>query len=245
MTRQISIHPTALVSPDVEIGRGTIIGPFATIVGPCSIGDDCWIGPSTVIGTTGEDVGSMIVQSIPIEGAPPSADELWFGSHGIGVVIGDRTIIREFTTINSGTRRPTTIGSDVFVMNSSYVAHDVILGDRVRLSPHAAMGGHSTAFSDANIGMNASVHQYRVVGHAAMVGMQSAVIEDVRPLELVKGVPARGGAVNRIWLERSGVEADDIEAIARHLAGRGEMPVRFAAEFSEWERVRSTRRGRG
>ena len=38
MSGNVAIHRTAIVAPDVEIGDGTIVGPFAVVLAPCSIG---------------------------------------------------------------------------------------------------------------------------------------------------------------------------------------------------------------
>ena len=158
MSKDYSIHPTAYVVPDVEIGPGTVIGPFAVILAPTRIGRDCWIGPHAVIGTTGEHAGEMVVHRIPEDPAALTPAEmeaaLWHGSHGQGIEIGDRTIIREQTTVQQGVYRPTVIGADCFVMNKVHVAHDCILGDRVRLTPFVSLGGHSVVGDDANIGMS-------------------------------------------------------------------------------------------
>ncbi len=239
-----AIHSTAVVAPDVEVGAGTVIGPYAVVIGPCRIGDGCWIGPHCVIGTTAEDVSSMVVPEVPTR--PLDADALdaamWFCGMGEGVEIGDRTIVREMTTIQQGTRRPTAIGSDVFLMDKSHVAHDNVIGDRVTISNFVGLAGHVTVGDDATIGLNASVHQWRVVGAGAMVGMQSAVTRDVRPFELVKGVPARPSGLNRVRLRRLGVDDTDSEALGAHYAGSApEPPARFAGHLATFEAQRRWR----
>ncbi len=40
---------TAYISPDIKIGRDTVIMPNTTIVGKCEIGEANWIGPNTVM----------------------------------------------------------------------------------------------------------------------------------------------------------------------------------------------------
>ena len=40
---------TTYISPDVEIGKDTIILPNTTIVGKCKIGEANWIGPNTTL----------------------------------------------------------------------------------------------------------------------------------------------------------------------------------------------------
>ena len=50
--------------------------------------------------------------------------------------IGDNTVIREFVTINKGTREfgKTQIGSNVLLMASTHVAHDCLVEDNVIMS---------------------------------------------------------------------------------------------------------------
>ncbi|MCD9623373.1 hypothetical protein [Rhabdothermincola salaria] len=239
MPRPAAIHRTAIVAPEVEIGEGTVIGPYAVVVAPCRIGDDCWIGPHAVVGTTAEHVGEMVVQTVASEGPAPTDEEMWFGRHGRGVQIGSRTILRERCTVHSGTAGPTVIGDDVFMMNTSHVAHDGVLGDRVRMASYSTLGGHVTIGDDANIGLAAAVHQWRVVGAGAMVGMQAAVVKDVAPYQLVKGVPAAPGGVNAVWLERAGYSAADIAGLTRFYEGEADaLPAAFADALALWEASR-------
>ena len=110
MGGNVAIHRTAVVAPDVEIGDGTIVGPFAVVLAPCTIGQGCWIGPHVVIGTTAEHLDAMTVASVPPEASRDldevtqrRIDELvWFGAHGAGVIIGDRSTVREQTHRESG-----------------------------------------------------------------------------------------------------------------------------------------------
>ena len=40
---------TAYISPDIKIGRDTVVMPNTTIVGKCEIGEANFIGPNTVL----------------------------------------------------------------------------------------------------------------------------------------------------------------------------------------------------
>ncbi len=238
MTAPAAIHPTAMVGPDVEIGPGTVIGPFVVVLGPCRIGAGCWIGPHTVIGTTGEHTGRMVVPEVPADAAAMTAEELeavlWFGGHGEGVEIGDGTIIREQSTVHQGTVGPTRIGPSVFIMNTSYVAHDCELGARTKLGPVGSLAGHVFLGDDANVGMNAAVHQHRRIGAGAMVGMNATVVHDVRPWELVKGTPARPSGLNRVGLERAGYGAAEISGLEQAYRDGTPAPDAFAAAVTAW-----------
>jgi UDP-N-acetylglucosamine acyltransferase len=248
MAANVAIHQTAFVAPEVEIGDGTIIGPFAVLLAPCSIGRDCWIGPHAVIGTTAEHLDAMTVPPVP-PGASRTLDEaagrliderMWFGPHGAGVIIGDRSTIREQSTVHQGTEGPTTLGDDVFVMNKSHIGHDSTLGDRVRLSPGAMVPGHVWIGDDANIGMAAAIHQHRAVGAGAMVGMHATVVKDVEPFRLVKGTPARPAGVNAVGMTRRDFTKTEIAALINYYEHGGELPSVFDPAFRQWDRARSS-----
>jgi UDP-N-acetylglucosamine acyltransferase len=243
----VAIHRTAIVAPDVDIGEGTIIGPYAVLLAPCSVGRDCWIGPHVVIGTTAEHLDAMTVAEVPadasrtIDGvAADRVDELvWFGSHGAGVIIGAGSTVREQSTVHQGTDGPTVLGAGVYVMNKSHIGHDAELGDRVRVAPVAMVGGHAWVGADANIGMASAIHQHRAIGAGAMIGMHATVVDDVGPFQLVKGNPARPSGVNVVGMTRLGFGDADIDALRAHYEERGPRPAVLEPHFDDWDRARS------
>ncbi len=244
---RVAIHRTAIVAPDVEIGDGTIVGPFAVLLAPCSIGRNCWIGPHVVIGTTAEHLETMTIAAAPAEAsrsldrdAQDRVDALvWFGSHGAGVIIGHGSTIREQSTVHQGTDGPTVVGSDTYIMNKSHVGHDAELGDRVRVAPVAMVGGHAWVGADANIGMASAIHQHRAIGAGAMIGMHATVVNDVGPFQLVKGNPARASGVNVVGMTRLGFSDTDIATLRAHYEDRGPRPTTLEAQFEHWDGARS------
>lgn len=246
MRKNVAIHSTAIVAPDVEIGPGTVIGPYAVVLAPCRIGANCWIGPHTVLGTTSEHTKYGVVQrasegagSEPDDDARRAADEaLWFGRQGEGVEIGDDTIIREQSTVQSGALVPTRLGSRLFLMNKIHVGHDCQVADEVRMAPFCSLAGHVDIGVAANLGMATVVHQWRAIGAGAMVGMNATITRDAPPYSVLKGSPARASGVNRHLLTQRGVDEADIAALERHLTEGGDRPLAFAAEFTAWESAR-------
>lgn len=213
-----TIHPTAVISPDVVLGTGNTIGPFVVIEGPVTIGDDNWIGAGAVIGCPPE------VRSFPHprEAADP---------RGGGVVIGNRNTIREYAQIHQGWKAQTRIGDDAFIMNQVYVAHDCVLGDRVTLASSVLLAGHVRIGDGANLGLGTSVHQFRTVGVGGMIGMGSVVTRDLPPYAKAFGSPATVRGANVIGMERSGVAERVIEALRELYGGRTEAPVFDPAAF--------------
>jgi UDP-N-acetylglucosamine acyltransferase len=207
----VTVHPTAVVAGDVELGTGVVIGPHAVVLGPCRIGDDVRIGPGCVIGT-------------PPELTSARQNLAWAGDQAHhGVEIGAGTVVRELTTVQQGAFAPTRIGAGCWLLSRTYVAHDCVLGDEVTTSAGVALGGHARVGYGANLGMNATVHQRRVVGPGVMVGMSAAVTRDVPPFSKAYGTPARVHGANTVGAVRRGVAraaADELDAAYR----AGERP---------------------
>ncbi|MCG3749309.1 UDP-N-acetylglucosamine acyltransferase [Amycolatopsis sp. Poz14] len=212
------IHPTAVVGEGVELGEGNVIGPYAVIVGPARIGDGNWIGPHVTIGTPGEDRGGP--HPAAWEGAPtgdPAQD-------GHGVVVGSRNRIREYTSIQQGTWRATTLGDDCYVLRGSHIGHDVLVDDQVTLACNVMLGGHTHVWSFANLGMGTVVHQGGSIGPGAMVGMGSAVRREVGAFTITVGNPARVTGVNTVGLSRRGLDEAAVEALGPWVKGKGDLP---------------------
>jgi UDP-N-acetylglucosamine acyltransferase len=206
----VLIHPTALVSPGVDLGVDVVVGPHALLLGPCRIGDGVRIGASCVIGS-------------PPELTSARQNDAWDGDlEHAGVEIGAGTVVREFTAVQQGADAPTRIGAGCWLLSRSYVAHDCVLDDEVTTSAGVSLGGRSRIGRGANLGMNATVHQRRVVGPGAMVGMSSAVTRDVPPFAKAYGTPARVRGANVVGMTRRGVAADRAAEVDAAYAGGGE-----------------------
>jgi UDP-N-acetylglucosamine acyltransferase len=204
-----SIHPTAVIGRNVRLGTGNVVGPFAVIGGDVTIGDGNWFGSGAKIGCPPE-----------VRGFPHDGD--WIdGSAGSGVSIGDGNVFREEVQVHGGWRNRTTVGHGVFIMNRAYIAHDGEISDAVTIASGVAIGGHVRLGRGANLGLNASVHQRRVVGAFAMVGMGSVVTTDVPPFVKAFGNPCRIRGVNAVGLERAGMSPMDVERVVAEFASTG------------------------
>lgn len=217
MTTESRIHPRAFVGEGVTLGEGVVVGPNAVLLGPLSVGDRVWIGPGAVIGT-------------PPEISTLDQNSAWDGelAHH-GVVIGDDVVIRELVTISQGSHRPTTVGSGSWLLNTSYIAHDVRIGRSVTLSSGARVGGHAEIGDHVTLGLNATVHQRRSIGAGSMVGMGAGVTRDVLPFSKVYGSPPRRHGLNAYALRKLGIGDADIE----DLATRFDSPVVDFAPFAD------------
>lgn len=198
------VHAAALVSEDAVLAEGVEVGPFAIVE------EDVVVGPGTRIRARahlrpGTRLGAGCdVHMGAIVGHDPQ--DLGFSGERTGVVVGDRTVIREHATIHRSTRtdRPTRIGSDCFIMAGAHVAHDGQVGDRVILCNGALLAGHVHVDDRAFVSGNVVIHQFVRIGALAMLSGNTAVGMDAGPFALVSGRNA-WRALNIVGMRRAGM----------------------------------------
>ncbi len=208
------IHPTAIVSPEAELGDGVRIGAYS-IIGPnVNIRDRCTIGPHVVIeGHTYIEEDARIFQFASIGAAP---QDLKYTGEPTGLEIGAGTIIRESVTIHRGTeegRGVTSIGKLCMLMAYSHVAHDCKLSDNVILANSVAMGGHVTIGKHATIGGLCAIHQFCTIGEYAFMGGMSGTNKDIPPYTMYWGQRENLSGLNTIGLRRHGFSPRTIKAL--------------------------------
>ena len=227
------IHPTAIVAPGAALGVEVTIGPY-TVIGPhVRVGDRTAIGPHAVLdGHTTLGAGNRVFQFASV-GADPQ--DLKYRGEPSELLIGDRNIIREFSTLNPGTAGGgmiTRIGNDNLVMNYAHVGHDSQVGNRCILANSCALAGHVTIEDFVFVGGLAAVHQFVRVGESALLGGGAMVIHDVPPFCNASGDRARLRGLNVIGLRRRGFDAARIRAIkqAYRILFDGDEPLVEARE---------------
>ena len=207
--RSITIHPTAIVHPDAELGEGVEIGPYAIIEGAVKIGDHTVVGARVSIeGYTTLGAGNEIFTGAVI--GSPTQDKKFDGGTSF-LKIGDRNKIREYVTINPGTKEgtETVIGDDNLIMAYSHVAHDCVIHNKVVLANAATLAGHVVVHDLATIGGLSAVHQFVHVGRLAIVGGCSKVVQDIPPFVMADGHPARAYGINSVGLGRAGISKEE------------------------------------
>ena len=130
--------------------------------------------------------------------------------------IGNRNMIREFTTIHTGTVQDagvTSLGDDNWIMAYVHIGHDCRVGSNVILSSNAQMAGHVTIGDHAIIGGMSGVHQFVRIGAHAMLGGASALVQDIPPFVIAAGNKAEPHGINVEGLRRRGFSADAISAL--------------------------------
>jgi UDP-N-acetylglucosamine acyltransferase len=206
----VSIHPTAIISPEAALGVDVTIGPYAIIEGDSQIGDRTVIGSHTLVDThTTIGSGCKIFNGASIGTIPQ--DLKFKGEHTI-LTIGDNTIIREFCTMNRGTAASgkTVVGSNCAFLAYCHVAHDCIVGDNVVVSNNLAMAGHVEVGDYAIIGGMVAIHQFCRIGSHAFIQVGMRILKDVVPFAMVGGDPGdpKIFGINTVGLERRGFDTD-------------------------------------
>jgi UDP-N-acetylglucosamine acyltransferase len=189
-----SIHPTAIISGDVTLGRNNQILAYTVLEGPLDIGDNNIIGPHAVIGTPGQNTR-----------------EPRYDTTGKKIRIGNNNIIREFT----GIQKPcfgdiTELGSNNFLMQSVHVPHDALIEDDVTLTPTVVLAGSTIVLKGAVLGLGVTVHQRSIIGQYSMVAMNATVVKNIKPFS--KFIPGKDISVNEYVITKLGWEsyADEI-----------------------------------
>ncbi|MEO8479580.1 MAG: acyl-ACP--UDP-N-acetylglucosamine O-acyltransferase [Gemmatimonadota bacterium] len=210
-----NIHATALVDPSADLGHGIEVGPFAIIGPQCTLGDGVRIGARATLECNVRLAVEVQVGSGSILGGAPQ--DLKFGGEETWVDIGPRTIVREYATINRGTRATgsTTIGADGFIMTYVHVAHDCHIGDGVIIANGTQLAGHVTIEDRAILSGLVAVHQFVKIGAHAFIGGATRVNQDVPPYVKAVGNPVELYGLNSIGMSRHGIAPSTVAALKR------------------------------
>jgi UDP-N-acetylglucosamine acyltransferase len=231
----IEVHPSAIVDPKAELAEGVVVGPFCTVGPGVKLGARTRLISHVVVdGRTslGED---NVVYPFAMLGGPPQHTA--YKGEETQLVIGDRNLIREHATMNTGTASGgaiTRVGSDGFYMIESHVGHDCVIGDQVILTKQATLGGHCEIADFVIVGGLAAVHQRTRVGRHAMIGGLAAVVKDVIPYGSVWGNHAHLEGLNLLGLKRRGFSRESINTM------RAAYRMLFADEGTFQERLDDT-----
>jgi len=205
--------PTANIHPDARIGKNVVIEPFATIYEDVEIGDNSWIFPNAILMP-----GTRLGENVKVyPGAVISANpqDMKYDGEYTTTVVGDNTTIREFVTINKGTKAKgqTVVGNNCLLMSYVHVAHDCIVKDHVIIGSYAGLAGEVEVDNWAIVSPGSLVHQFVRVGAHVMIQGGSKVSKDVPPFVLAGREPLAFTGINSIGLRRRQFTNETIYAI--------------------------------
>ena len=208
------IHKTAIIDPKAKIASNVEIGPY------CIIGPDVEIGENTIIKSNVNisckaviGKGNKIYPFVSIN----EPQDLKYNGEETNLIIGDNNKIREYVTINPGTKGGggiTFIGNNCLFMISSHIAHDCKVGNNVIIANNVPLGGHVIIEDNVIIGGNSAVQQFTRIGKMAMIGGMTGVLHDVIPYGLSTGNRNLLQGLNLIGLRRAKFNKKDILGLA-------------------------------
>ena len=194
----VRVDAFAVIGPHVKISKGSWVASHAVISGPCTIGEHCQIYPFVSLGQPPQDLS---YKDEPTE-----------------LVIGDHNIIRESATLHRGTVRGggvTRVGDHNLIMAYCHIAHDCKIGSNVIFANNASLAGHVHIEDGVTLGGFTLVHQFCRVGAHAYTSMGAALNRDLSPFTLATGNYARAIGINKVGLQRRGVESEVIQGLER------------------------------
>ena len=198
------IHKSSIIDKKAKIGKNVKVGPFCYIGPKVQIGDNVELISNVHIeGNTKLDQGTKI---FPFASIGTQPQDLKFAGENNILLIGKKNIIREYVTINPGTKGGggiTQIGDNCLFMISSHIAHDCKIGNNVIIANNVPLGGHVTIEDSVVIGGNSAVQQFTRIGRLAMIGGMTGVLKAVIPFGLSFGNRNHLKGLNLIGLRRN------------------------------------------
>lgn len=197
IAENVQIGPYTVIGPNVEIEQGTVIQSHVNITGQTKIGKNNIIYPFASIGNDPQD--------------------LKFQGEETRLEIGNNNKIREYVTINPGTKGGgglTKVNNNCLFMVSAHIAHDCFVGNDVILANNVPLGGHAYIGDNAIIGGNSAVQQFTRVGKSAMIGGMCGVVRDIIPYGIAHGNRSVLQGLNLIGLRRKNIPNKEIMTLS-------------------------------
>src|SRR5204863_6569200 len=129
---KVSVHPTAIISSNAELGSNISIGPYSIIGDDVILHDDVSVASHCVIEGPSEFGRGCVFY--PFVSAGQAPQDLKYKGERSWLRAGERNTFREFTTLQRGTEgggNLTEIGSDCLIMAQAHIAHDCRIGSHV------------------------------------------------------------------------------------------------------------------
>ena len=209
------IHKSAIIDTAAKISKNVIIGPYSVIGPNVEIGEETEI--QSHVNITGNTKIGKKNKIYPFASIGNHPQDLKFKGEETKLEIGDNNKIREYVTINPGTKGGgglTKVGNNCLLMVSAHIAHDCFVGDNVILANNVPLGGHAHIGDNAIIGGNSAVQQFTRVGKSAMIGGMCGVVRDIIPYGIAHGNRSVLQGLNLIGLRRKNIPNKEIMTLS-------------------------------
>lgn len=192
------IHPSAVISPEAQIGKNVCIGPFVIIESGCKIGNNCILKSHIHIGhnvTLGDDTTIhpqvTVYDNTQIGSRVTIHASSVIGSDGFGytyvdnqhlkvphignVIIEDDVEIGANTAIDRATIGSTVIGAGTKIDNLVQIAHSVKLGKDNILCAFTGIAGSTTTGNHVIFAANVGVSDHVKIDDDVILGARAGV----------------------------------------------------------------------
>ena len=186
---------TDAISPDAEIGEGTIIQPNVFIGNNVKIGKNCVIHANVSINDDAFIGDDVIIRSGTILGA----DAFYYKKRENGydrlksvgnVIIEDGVEIGANCTIDRGVTASTIIKKGSVLDNQIQIGHDTIIGERCLIASQVGIAGCVTIENDVNIWGQVGITSGVTIGEKTILYAQSGVTKSLEGHQAYFGSPA-------------------------------------------------------
>jgi len=198
----MAIDPTAIIGSGAKLGEGVEVGAYAIIEGGAEIGAGCVVEPHAKICRWARIAAGCRICSFAVVGGEPQ--DLHFDpSTPAYVELGENSVVRESATIHRATAPggATKIGRNAFMMASSHVGHDCVVGDNFIEGSFAALAGHCIVENDVFVSGGVMIHQRTRIGDGVIVSGNSSASLDIPPYTIAHARNSLGG-LNLIGMSR-------------------------------------------
>jgi len=222
------IHPTAIIAPDVKLGRNPSIGPYVVIEEGVEIGDDCVLKSFVMIyrharighrffahshavvreyAQLGDDV---ILQNGAVVGSDGfgfarQADGSYYKIRQSGtVVLEDAVEVQANACVDRATLGQTRLRRGVKVDNLVQVGHSCDIGENTLLCGQVGLAGSCKLGRNVVLAGQVGVAGHLRIGDNVVATAQTGIPSDVEANSVVSGYPAID---NALWLKCSAVYA--------------------------------------
>jgi UDP-3-O-[3-hydroxymyristoyl] glucosamine N-acyltransferase len=212
--RITGIHPSAVVSPQAQLGRNVGIGPHVVVEEGACLGDETQVGAGSFIGRkvqigrqcvlhprvyVGErcQIGHRVVlHAGAVVGADGFGYEMKEGRHHkipqLGYVqIDDDAEIGANTTIDRGRFARTHIGEGAKIDNLVMIAHNCVVGPHSVIVAQSGLSGSTTTGHHVTVAGHVGTVGHIHIGSGAILTAKSGVTKDVPEGQTWRGAPAR------------------------------------------------------
>jgi UDP-N-acetylglucosamine acyltransferase len=209
------IHPTAIISPKAELDSSVEVGPHAVIEELVKIGAGTRVWANAhITGHTTIGRDNQIHMGAVIGHEP---QDLKFDRSILSYLrVGDRNVFREYCNVHRGSEpdSATVIGNDCYLMATSHVGHNCVIGDNVIVCNCALLAGHVHVGDRTFISGGVVIHQFTRIGRLAMFSGNARVSMDVPPFTLA-AERNEIHALNLVGLRRAKISREAVSELKK------------------------------